>query len=121
MTDGIQLDLLEHINNLKEAETNKNIGMTQAINHADLLFTNWSSRAYALLETYIQRHRGERFLAEDVRIWAASHGLTEPPHNRAWGGVIARAAKTGVITFLGYEKTKNPKAHRTPAALWGAY
>lgn len=117
-----QLELYENAKDqTKQAEVNKNIGISIATHHADLLFTNWSSNAYALLETYIQRHRGTQFLAEDIRDWAISHGLPKPPHDRAWGGVISRAAKVGIIKFMGYEKTKNPKAHRTPASLWGAF
>jgi len=56
-------------------------------------------------------------MTEDVRI--SSEGIIEiPPSNRAWGGVIVRAVKSGLIKRIGFQNVNNPKAHKTPATLW---
>jgi hypothetical protein len=63
--------------------------------------------------------RNAKFMAEDVRF--ASQGLIEnPPSQRAWGGVFARAAKKEIIHNNDdeYKPVKNANAHCTPAAVW---
>jgi len=90
-------------------------GMQQAVEHADKTSTGWSDVAYAFLVEYLATHR--EFMTEDARL--ASHGIVpEPPSKRAWGSVIIRAAKSGLIKRIGFRNVKNAKAHSTPAAVW---
>ena len=90
-------------------------GMNQALEHAEEVYENWGDHAFEMLK----RYPGEQFMAEDVREWAESMGFPSAPSNRAWGGVIARARRAGIIRRIGYRAVNNPKAHRTPATLWG--
>lgn len=91
-------------------------GMARAITHADNVNEKWSDLAYDFLRRYIRTHAF--FMAEDVR--EASKGtIPEPPHNRAWGGIVRRAATEGLIVGCGIRKVKNPTSHCANAAVWG--
>jgi len=90
-------------------------GIQQAINHADKVEEKWSEKAYDFLLKYIQTH--SEFMAENVR--EASKGiLSEPPSNRAFGAIIVRAVKSGLIVRKGFRNVENVKAHKTPASVW---
>jgi len=93
----------------------RNKGIQKAINHADEIIPNWSDSAFNYLKKYIKSHK--QFMAEDVRI-ASRKFIPEPPSARAWGGVIIRANKLGLIKHIGYKNVSNEKAHRTPASVW---
>jgi len=87
-------------------------GIEQAVSHAG---QKWTDQAYQFLLLFCNGHA--EFMAEDVR--RASKGcVPEPPSKRAWGGVIVRASKAGLIERVGYRQVKNAKAHCTPAAVW---
>lgn len=103
--------------NFDKAESNKEKGINSALIGAG---DNWKERAFELLTEFISVFPNRIFLTEDLRMWANSQGLKCEKSNRAWGGIIAKASKNNLIKFEGYRKTTNPKAHRTPAALWKA-
>lgn len=86
-----------------------------AIQHADRVIEEWSVRAYQFLLEFIKQN--EILTAEDVRL-ASREKIEDPPDKRAWGGIILRAAKSGLITRIGYGKAKNPLAHCRPTAIW---
>jgi len=92
-------------------------GIERAITHADYASEGWSELAYAFLKKYIESH--SIFMAEDVR-QAASGIVPLPPSNRAWGGIMVRAAHENLIYRCGFRNVKNARAHCTPAALWAA-
>jgi len=90
-------------------------GIKQAIEHANSKTEGWAEKAYNFLLLFIKCN--PEFLTEDVR--RCSTGIVpEPPSRRAWGGIVVRAAKNGIIESIGYRPVRNPKAHRTPATLW---
>jgi len=102
--------------NLFTGQQLRDKGISQAVNHADQQSENWSHYAYQFLLSYIKQNR--EFMSEDVR--AASVGIVDtPPSSRAWGGIIVRAVKSGLIRRKDFCTVKNPKAHCTPASLWG--
>lgn len=90
-------------------------GIQQAINHADQVKPLWSEQAYNCLLNYIRYN--DEFMTEDVRE-ASKHQLSEPPSARAWGGIIVKAVKCGLIYRKGFRNVSNVKAHCTPATLW---
>lgn len=102
---------------IKMARQARNEGMEKAVDHADDVEPGWSSRAYKFLLKFLQNHNGN-FMGEEVRSYAALMDFELPPSNRAWGSVIAKAAKEGLIERVGYQQVRNVKAHRTPATLW---
>ena len=109
--------LAEHKANCR-AHTGRELrdaGIERAATHADRNIPSWTDLAYDFLREYIKTH--QTFMAEDVRTHSAGV-VPPPPSERAWGGVIVRARKAGLISHDGYRKVSNAKAHCTPAAVW---
>ena len=102
------------MNQLLLSDFLKNQGMKRASDHAERHYPDWKERAL----DYLKRFPWSRFMAEDVRTWAYQNGLPEAPSGRAWGAVIVRARKLGLIKFDGHQNVSNPRAHSTPAAVW---
>ena len=90
-------------------------GIKQAVDNADNTHEKWSVKAYNFLTNYIKSHH--EFMTEDVRL-DSEKKIPIPPSNRAWGGVILRAVKAGLITRDRFSNVKNAKAHKTPATVW---
>ena len=91
-------------------------GMQQAIDHADSVSEKWSERAYQLLIKFLKENK--RFMAEDLRSYAALVDFELPPHPRAWGGVVVRASNNRLIISINTKPVKNPKAHCANANYW---
>ena len=103
---------------IEQAELFKDEGMERAKEHADRECYEWSLKAMDCLKEFLEFIE-KPFMTEDVRAYA--HGpcnLEIPPSSRAWGSIMTNAARNNLITMIGYHKTTNPKAHRTPASLW---
>ena len=94
----------------------RDAGIKQALDHAEEVTPEWPELAYKFLCDYIRKHPGE-FMTEDVR-QAAAGIVPEPPSLRAWGGVIVKAAKSGLIVRAGYGQVTNVNAHRANASVW---
>jgi hypothetical protein len=95
----------------------RNLGMEVAVEHAEAVEPDWKQTALRFVKKFVSYTSGE-FMTEDVRMASLNGGVPEPPSKRAWGAVIVEAAKNGWIKRKGYGTVKNPKAHRTPAAIW---
>lgn len=104
---------------MPEAELNRDQGIAKAEYSALCKNEDWYRKAFDILNLYIALH-SDPFLAEDVRNFAEGQKLEIPPSKRAWGSVFLKASKNGVIRKVGYARTSNPKAHKTPATLWEA-
>lgn len=90
-------------------------GMNAAMQHANDCMPDWSKQAYHFAITYCRTR--SRFMAEDMR--NASDGIVpEPPHTRAWGGIIRRLSNNGIIRCVGISKVKNVTAHSANASVW---
>ena len=90
-------------------------GIKQAINNANDTHEKWSEKAYKFLVSYIKSQ--DEFMTEDLRL-ASEKEIPKPPSNRAWGGIILRAVRAGLITRDRFSNVKNVKAHKTPATVW---
>jgi len=94
----------------------RDAGIKRAVDHADKKNADWSKKAYSFLKEFIYLYDAD-FMGEDVR--TSSAGIVPvPPSKRAWGSVILKAAKDGLIEKIGYQVTTNPKAHRAIATVW---
>jgi len=98
----------------KTGEELRDEGIQKAVEHADEVHESWSDKAYQFLLDYDPQ---SEFMTEDLR-QASTRYLPEPPSLRAWGAVVVRAVKNGVIQRVGYRAVSNNKAHRTPASVW---
>jgi len=94
----------------------RDIGIRKATQHANQVHEDWSDKAFYFLKWFVTRQHIE-FMAEDVRE-ASKNFVAEPPSKRAWGGVIVRAKKQGIIKSVGFRKVSNAKAHSAFATLW---
>lgn len=102
----IQLDIFE-------SRKERDHGIFQAVTHADQVHDSWQERAFMFLTAF----KKSTFMAEDIR--KAAEGIVpDPPSQRAWGGIIVRAARAGIIERIGFSNVKNVKAHATPASVW---
>lgn len=96
-------------------------GIEKAVDHANQEVENWSEEAYRFLKNFIEASKQSRvytFMTEQARKESAYFNIKEPPSCRAWGGIVLRAAKEGLIRKVGFGKVTNPKAHCTPATVW---
>ena len=94
----------------------KQEGIKRAIAHANRRVFGWEVSAFNILVNYIKENK--TFKAEDIRNHAESLGLELPPDKRAWGAIILRAKKVGLIRHIGYTQVDNPKAHKTNVSIW---
>lgn len=93
-------------------------GAARAAEHADSCQPDWSEVAFRLLAEYA-RTVAPTFLTEDVRHYAHIQcGLPVPPDGRAWGAVIVRARKAGLLERVGYEPMKSKNCHSDPKPRW---
>ena len=90
-------------------------GIKKALDNANNTHNEWSDKAYNFLLKYIKYQ--PKFMTEDVRV-ASEKAIPKPPSNRAWGSVILRASRSGLINRVGFANVKNAKAHKTPASVW---
>ena len=82
-------------------------GMTRAAAGAGIV---WAEDAYAWLRLFL-RHHSEFFPDTDLREGP------EPPDRRAWGPLIRRAKKDGLIVPTGEYRPRS-RGHCTPGAVY---
>lgn len=102
---------------IKQARVERDKGIEKAITHADETVDQWSNRAFVFLLKFLNNHNGP-FMAEEVRSYAALMDFELPPSNRAWGAIVLKAVRNGLIERCGIQQVKNKKAHCANAALW---
>lgn len=95
----------------------RDTGIYRAITHADNTYDDWSEKAYMALKDFLKASNGKPFMCEDIREFASDY-LPEPPNNRAWGSIITRAKRNGIIKHCGFGQVTNPRAHRANASMW---
>ncbi|MCI2809363.1 hypothetical protein [Eoetvoesiella caeni] len=99
----------------------RDAGMHTAIGHAAATHDDWPEQAFEALQTYVATHPGKEFMAEDVRNYAYDVlAIPYPPHCRAWGSIIARAAREGMIRRVGIGPVKTASSHMANASVWRA-
>lgn len=102
---------------LSQSRKARDKGIEKAKASAEQVCPDWTEKAYELLQRFLSHHNGP-FLAEEVRSYAAMEDFPLPPSNRAWGGIMIRAVKSGLIVRQGYGQVSNPKAHACFASVW---
>jgi len=92
-------------------------GIARAVSHADALDPEWSDTAFGMLQEFCTVRRGCLFTSEDVRRWCDIRGF-ETPVAKAWGHIMLRGARTGLIVKVGYTVAK--QRHGSPCPQWKA-
>lgn len=93
-------------------------GAAAAARSAERVHPGWGELAYETLVAFARSR--DRFMVEDLRAHATEAGLPPPPDSRAWGLVVRRAMRAGIIRRIGYEPGRNPACHGRPTAVWSA-
>lgn len=106
--------LKKEYRNPEEGKRLRDQGINRAVNHVERITADWKKKALQIVKDYPRTE----FKTEDVRGFAYRIGLPEPLSERAWGAIINKAKKLGIIEFVRFEAVNNPKAHRTPASVW---
>jgi hypothetical protein len=94
------------------------IGQQLAIDTANSKEPGWSDKAYRLLIDYVKCYGSQPFKGEDARHWSMEMGLPAPPSLRAFGAIISKASREGIIKAVGYTQVTNKKAHAANCRLW---
>jgi hypothetical protein len=89
-------------------------GIERSSANAERKNPGWNDDAYQYVVDYPEK----QFMTEDVRFHAEECGLPIPPSKRAWGAVMVRARKDGIIQSLGVKRKPSDSSHGTPAVLW---
>jgi hypothetical protein len=69
-----------------------------------------------ILCEFCTAHIGQDFAAEDIRAFAEANGVARLKDARAWGLVLERAEKLGVIKNVGYAPSFS--SNGSPKVLW---
>lgn len=108
------VDNMPDLFDIAEGMKRRDAGIQQAIDNTEKEDLTWGSRALG----FVIKFPGQRFMTEDIRIFAYENGFQRPVHERAWGSVMLTAQRKGLIISDGIGLVKNVKAHRTPATIW---
>lgn len=76
----------------------------------------WKEKAMKLLIEFATY--GKEFITEDFRLWLNGK-LEQPKEPRAYGGLMTRAKKSGIIEATGkFRAMKSEVSHSCPKTLW---
>lgn len=90
-------------------------GMRRAEEHADRVTHAWSALAYGFVHQYVAGLSGaDVFITEKLVEAARAAAIPDPPDARAWGSIINRAARNGLIVKSGYAEDR----FCSPKTVW---
>jgi hypothetical protein len=113
MTDPDLFDLLE---GRRLAEQ----GAERAANHAERVSEGWRDKAFGYATEFIRSHNGRPFMTEQIRQFAYERGFERAPDERAWGAIMLKVARRGLVRRLGFARSSAKNVHGNPATLWEA-
>lgn len=105
----------QHVIDFEAARKARDAGIDRAVAHAEAALRNWAETAYNFLVEFARQNPS--FTTEDVRQEAGA-AVPTPPDKRAWGGVMQRAARAGIVVAAGFVTAKSPKVHCQNIRLW---
>ena len=94
------------------ARAERDEAMQRAVDAADGRVPKWSEVAYQYVRLYAQRNRGKQFIGRAITQAAKAYGLESPASEKAWGSVIQRAVREGVLMKIGF--AQDPNRHCSP-------
>lgn len=98
-------------------KVNRDKGMQRAVDHAEVIEPGWQDMAYSFLVNVFLKHNSKPFMTEDFR--AACKGIVpDPPSLRAFGPIILKARRSGLVRRIGTRPVKNAKANMAFATVW---
>ncbi len=119
MQDQMSLDLVAQPARRQRARAARDKGIQRAIDHANAVEPTWGEVAYRhLTQLVMDKPSGATLTSEAIREFARQQGLCNPPDGRAWGAVLLRSARAGVLKKVGWTISEDPTTHCSPVALW---
>lgn len=82
------------------ARAERDAAMQQAVDHADAVEPSWSEQAQDWVRKYVAVNKSP-FVCDELRIWAEERGCPAPVSGPAWGSVMAKSARLGIIAKVG--------------------
>lgn len=99
----------------------RDAGMQLAIDNATSVRSDWPEQAMNALRVFLAAHPGKTFMTEDLRAYAYDVlAVPYPPHERAWGAIIAKAARHELIVRVGIAPVETASSHMANASVWRA-
>lgn len=93
-------------------------GINVAAEHADQVHPGWQDEAFDALKIFLLWNNSP-FMCETFRAFAESEcDLPPPPNARAYGAVMQRGKREGLIEHAGIRQVSNPRAHMANASQW---
>lgn len=113
-----QLSFLDDLGRptLDAARTAAELGMTQALEHAEDVVPKWGNLALKWIKRYARQHGV--FSGEDCVLAAYEWGLVRPPDDRAWGWPFRNAAQCKFIERVKDRTAPRKRGHGSPGPLW---
>lgn len=94
----------------------RDVGMEKSADHAG---TEWIDKALVLMKKYTGACDEGLFICEQFRDYCTDCDLEAPPHLRAYGTVMKKAEKLGLIRNTGrFTQVNNVKAHKANCSVW---
>jgi hypothetical protein len=93
-------------------------GMRRSLEHAEAESPGWSELAFKFVRLFWSQRGDKQCVGRDIVLAAKEYGLIQPPTDKAWGAVLKRAAKAGVMVRVGTAKDTNRHGNLVP--LWAA-
>jgi len=82
---------------------------------ADRRDPNWTEQAFRAFKDFINLFPERKFTTEDVRL-AAVNSVPPPKDGRAWGQIVLKAKREGLIKPVGYRGVES--SNGSPKVLW---
>lgn len=93
-------------------------GIQVAVDNAEQKHPGWQEEAFEALKQFLFWHKSP-FMCETFRAFAESEcNVPPPPSSRAYGAVMQRAKKEGLIEHVCLKQVSNPRAHCANASQW---
>jgi hypothetical protein len=83
--------------------------------------SQWRDAALDQLKAFIAKNPKGEFLAHDVREFALGRGLPPAAHDAAWGAVMVKAKRDGLINKVGFGiRPSFGTTNSTCVSVWSA-
>ena len=97
--------------------TPKEIGILRAEQKQEEIEPGWQDFSIDKFKEFLSFKN--QFITEEFRLWAEANGLSQPPEPRAYGALILKVQKKGLIQWNGtYQEMKESKSHGCPKKVW---
>ena len=89
---------------------------SKAVSQSQESKADWQHKAFSAVCEFANEHKGEDHVGEEIRAYGESHGAASVEDPRAWGPVLKKAERHGVIEAVGYAPTVS--SNGSPKVLW---